>query len=74
MKTCQIQWIDRITGKATPDNNPAIQLVRTVDRVQQINGVGVKFSASQWFPICAEHSKRLNDPGMHIWECADLTE
>ena len=72
MPKCQIQWIDK-QGNPTPDNNEAIQRVRTVARVQQIGGRGVSFEASQWFCICAEHSKQLNNPGMHIWECADLT-
>jgi hypothetical protein len=65
--TCQIRWIDN-TGEATPDSNPAIGRVRTIDRVEQFRGQGMHFAASDWYNICAEHAKRLRDPGMHIWE------
>ena len=68
---CQIQWIDAF-GNPTPDNNPAIARVRTIARVEQIGGRAVKFDASDWYCICAKHSKLLGDPGMHIWECAPL--
>jgi hypothetical protein len=68
---CQIQWIDK-QGNPTPDNNPAIQLVRTIERNEVIAGRMVHFSASQWFCICAEHSKQLGELGMHIWECVPL--
>ena len=68
---CQIRWINA-DGNPTDDDNDAVQRVRTVARVQQIAGRGVCFEASPWFCICAEHSKRLNDPGMEIWECAEL--
>lgn len=71
MPTCQIQWIDK-QGNATPDNNLAIQRVRCVSRTEQHHGRAITFQASQWFYICAEHSKQLNDSGMHIWECAAL--
>ncbi len=73
MKTCEIQWIDR-QGDPTPDNNPATQRVRCPARVEQIAGRAVTFDASPWFYICAEHSKRLNEKGMHIWECAALDD
>jgi len=65
--TCCIKWIDA-NGNPTPDTNPAIGRARTVARVEQIHGRGVRFEASDWFPICAEHAKHLRDPGMHIWE------
>ena len=68
---CQIKWIDK-SGNPTPDDNPAIQRVRCKARIEQIGGRGIRFSESEWFPICAEHSARLNDPGMHIWECEAL--
>jgi hypothetical protein len=71
MNTCQIRWIND-HGDTTPDDNPAVVRVRTVARVEQIGGRGVKFAASDWFGICAEHAKRLNDRGMHIWECEAL--
>ena len=67
MATCQIKWIDK-SGQATPDTNPAIGRVRTVSRVEQIGGRGVRFDASDWFFICACHAKQLTDRGMHIWE------
>ena len=70
MTKCLIRWVK--DGKETPDDNVAVQLVRTVARTEQIGGRGVSFSASDWYPICAEHSKRLTDAGMHIWECKPL--
>lgn len=70
---CAIKWIDK-SGQPTPDDNDAVMLVRTVDRVQQIGGRGIRFAASQWFPICECHAKQLSDPGMHIWECKSLDE
>jgi hypothetical protein len=69
--TCQIQWIDA-NGNPTPDNNPAIQRVRTIARDEIVSGRKVHFDASRWFCICAKHSKQLSEPGMHIWECAPL--
>lgn len=71
MHTCQIKWVDD-AGNPTPDTNPAIQRVRCKARVEQHHGRALQFSQSQWFYICAEHAKRLNDAGMHIWECAPL--
>jgi hypothetical protein len=71
MNTCQIRWIDD-QGNPTPDPNPAIARVRTIAHVAQIGGRGIKLEASDWFYICAEHAKRLNDRGMHIWECEAL--
>jgi hypothetical protein len=68
---CQIQWIDAF-GRPTPDTNPAIARVRTVARVEQIAGRGVRFDASDWYCICADHAKRLGERGMHIWECEAL--
>jgi hypothetical protein len=65
--TCQIQWIDR-SGRPTPDHNPSIGRIRTKDRVQQIDGRGVRFAASQWFHVCAVHAQQMDDPGMEIWE------
>jgi hypothetical protein len=65
MCKCTIQWIKH--GKPTPDNNPAIGRVRTIDRFEQIDGRGVHFPASDWYPICKEHAERLNEKGMHIW-------
>ena len=69
--TCQIRWID-LNGTPTDDSNPAIYRVRTKARVQQIGGRGVKYEQSQWFNCCAEHFKRMGDPGMEIWECEAL--
>lgn len=66
MAQCEIKWISK-SGEATPDSNEAIGRVRTIDRVEQIGGRGIKFDASQWFNICACHAARLGDKGMHIW-------
>jgi hypothetical protein len=71
MPTCQIKWIDD-NGQATPDNNEAVQRVRTVKRVEQFHGRALSFGESAWFFICAEHLNQLSEPGMHIWECAPL--
>lgn len=71
MPTCQIKWVDG-NGQPTPDDNEAVQRVRCMSRVEQYHGRALTFSTSEWFYICAEHSKQLNDRGMHIWECADL--
>lgn len=68
---CEIKWIDK-EGNPTPDNNPAIMLVRTRARVQQFHGRALQFSESPWFPICACHAKQLSEPGMEIWECKEL--
>jgi hypothetical protein len=65
--TCQIQWIDA-QGNPTPDTNPAIGRVRTKDRWQIIAGSNIHFTQSDWYCICAEHAKRMSDPGMDIWE------
>jgi hypothetical protein len=71
--TCEIRWIDA-KGNPTPDKNPAIARVRTKDRYQQFHGSAIKFTQSEWFYICAEHAKRLSDPGMEIWEYEPLQE
>jgi hypothetical protein len=73
MTNCQIQWIDP-NGNLTPDSNPSIGQIRTKNRVEQIGGRGVRFSASQWFHVCADHAKRLADPGMDIWEWRDCRD
>ncbi len=65
-ETCRIQWLDS-DGNATPDNNEAIGRVRLEARVVQIGGIGVPMAASVWFPICAEHAKRLRERGMEHW-------
>lgn len=66
MTTCRIQWIDAY-GKPTPDTNPAIGEVWLPTRVVQIDGRGVPMEASERFPICAHHAKRLTDLGMGEW-------
>ena len=65
--TCEIQWIDDY-GNPTPDDNPSIGQVRTVDRHQEIGGRMVHFRASEWFHICDKHAKQMTEPGMDIWE------
>jgi hypothetical protein len=68
MCRCEIQWIDKNTGKATPDENPAIGHVRVVGYTTQVGGQAITFPTSRWYPICFEHAKQMGDPGMHIWE------
>lgn len=71
MPKCQIQWVDK-NGQPTPDDNPAMQRVRCRGRIEQHHGRAIHFPGSNWFYICSEHSKRLNEPGMHYWECSPL--
>ncbi len=79
MTICKIQWIDA-RGKLTPDENPAIMECRTKDRWSHIDyfrssypeGRTIHFDASEWFPICEHHAKKLSDEGMHIWETRPL--
>jgi len=63
---CQIKWVDA-AGNSTADDNKAIGRVQCGKRIEQHHGRAIAFTASAWFPICAEHAKRLNEPGMHIW-------
>jgi hypothetical protein len=72
MTNCKIRWIDG-NGKPTDDTNPAIMEVRTIDRHEHIGGRTLHFESSDWFPICENHAKRLDEPGMHIWESRPLT-
>jgi hypothetical protein len=67
MCKCEIQWINTL-GKPTPDDNEAIGSARTIERDEIVAGRLVHFPASQWFPICAEHARHLDKPGMQIWE------
>ncbi len=71
MAKCEIRWIDR-RGNPTSDSNDAIQLARTIKRDEEFHGTMLHHEASDWFPICAEHSKRLSEPGMDIWETKPL--
>jgi hypothetical protein len=68
---CVIKWTDG-NGNATPDSNDATQMARCKDRTTEIGGRMIHVSASEWLPICAEHSSRFNDAGMQIWETAPL--
>jgi hypothetical protein len=67
--TCTIRWIDQ-NGKPTPDDNPAIGEVQceayTLQNEHALNGV-IRFSETQWFPICATHAARLSERGMEHW-------
>jgi hypothetical protein len=65
--TCQIRWIDA-DGNPTDDTNPAIGRVRTKEHWQMIAGRNTHFTQSEWFHICAEHAKHLDEPGMEYWE------
>ena len=70
-QTCTIRWINA-AGHPTDDTNPSVCRVRTIDRHEWIAGRQIHFTASEWFPCCAEHAKQLHAPGMHIWECQPL--
>jgi hypothetical protein len=65
-ETCKIRWIDA-AGTPTDDNSPAIGRVRTKDRWEWHHGRQIHFEQSEWFPICAEHAKRLAKPDMAHW-------
>lgn len=77
-RTCKIQWIDA-HGNPTPDSNPAIGECWVVEHVHQIAGRGVRLPESERYPICHEHARQLDAPGMHHWRferytLADLFE
>jgi hypothetical protein len=71
MAICEIKWINK-AGEMTPDSNAALYRVRSKARVEQHHGRALQFSQSAWFTCCAEHFKRLAEPGMEIWECETL--
>lgn len=68
MLTCEIKWIDK-SGNPTPDSNPATCMVWLPKRVMQIGGRGISMDESQHYACCAEHAKRLAEPGMEQWQC-----
>lgn len=70
-ETCKIRWIN-LTGEPTDDNNPAIGRVRVRAYARELDGRTIGFPTSEWFPICAEHARRLADPGMEQWEFKSL--
>jgi hypothetical protein len=66
---CEIQWIDA-SGKATPDTNEAIGHVYREEYFappSRILPEGFGHKRTKDFPICAEHAKQLNRPGMEHW-------
>jgi hypothetical protein len=69
MPACRIQWVGT-DGKPTPDDQPAIGEVRR-DAYREpypeaVNGF-IDYTESEWFPICADHARRLTERGMHHW-------
>jgi hypothetical protein len=66
-ETCELQWVDK-SGNPTPDDNPAIGWVRGRAHERVIWGRLIRFEPTLWSPICAEHAKRLHEPGMELWE------
>jgi hypothetical protein len=68
--TCAIQWVGD-DGRPTPDDRPAVGYVRRLGYrlpdAHALNGF-IEYSTTEWFPICAEHAKRLTERGMHHWE------
>jgi hypothetical protein len=74
--TCKIQWIDD-KGTPTPDENPAIGEVR-VEAYREpyptaVNGY-IDHPTSEWFPICADHARRLSDRGMGHWTFKPISD
>lgn len=67
--TCKIQWVST-DGRPTPDESPAIGYVRREayrePYATALNGF-IDHTETEWFPICADHAKRLNDRGMEQW-------
>ena len=68
---CAIQWVDA-QGNATPDTNDAVAMVRRAAHYSARLNIG--FAATDWYPICSEHAKRLADPGMEYWERKEIDE
>lgn len=64
--TCVIQWIDN-EGNATPDQNPAIGTVYQEAYTLKSAMWDNLIPQSKEYPICAEHAKRLAEPGMERW-------
>ena len=67
--SCQIQWIDA-SGKKTPDNNIAVGEAYIIEHVEYSSSyMGGRYAVdeSRHFLICAEHLKRLREPGMKYW-------
>ncbi len=58
MSHCKIQWIDKDTGKPTPDTNESVGYARCTGYPCKDNPSYVA-PTSKWFPICAEHLARL---------------
>lgn len=63
-KTCKIKWIDK-DGHDTADENPAIGFVRCLGYPVKSQPT-FKPQPSEWFPICAEHLKKMPLDG--YWE------
>jgi len=73
---CKIRWIDA-NGKATPDTNDAIGYVQCeAYAIEFPDAVGGKidYPESEWWPVCKNHSKQLNTPGMHHWKFKSLRD
>jgi hypothetical protein len=67
--TCKIAWVDK-QGKPTPDSNPAVgeAWIISYTHYHHMYLTGkAEFPESEHFPICAEHLKRFQEPGMQYW-------
>ena len=64
MCKCKIKWIDD-RGATTEDDNDAIGKVRCVFEPDS------KAPVSEWFPICADHLRRMPLSGQ--WEFLNTT-
>lgn len=62
MITCKIQWVSHVSGKPTPDDNPAVGVVYRKAYYGTAQGAVRSFRVeeSERFPICAEHLKRFH--------------
>lgn len=72
MPKCQIQWVNE-QGVPTPDTNEAVGVVWTVAHTFHFPHGAHRFEGDATRrPICAEHAKHLNAPGMEHWRFAPL--
>lgn len=76
---CAIKWIDLSTGKSTPDNNEAIALAQCLepripsrDPSKRMWDIDPDKTPSDWYPICDDHIRIMNDRKMIFWSLIPL--
>lgn len=73
MCTCKIQWPFRTGDAPAPCSNPAIGEARRDAYTKTYGWNTVRYAASEWFPICAEHKAMMAGPGMEVWSYREGT-